>query len=110
LLLLEPGAGITYLLVVLERFIAPEPTEEVKSAMRSMLPVGLTFPESKIRNSIAAIISTIAHWDWPEQWGGLFEILVSYLRMDNVSIDLYLCSNMGFGEALRLLVLVWMVS
>lgn len=66
--------------------MAPEPSEHVKAILRSTLPVGLTYPESKIRNSIAAIISVIAHWDWPEQWPNLFDVIVQYLKNEKVNI------------------------
>ncbi|XP_021944013.1 importin-9 [Folsomia candida] len=65
---------------ITEKFVAPEPSEQAKAILRSNLPIGLTYSESKIRNSIAAIISTIAHWDWPEQWPNLFEVLLQYLH------------------------------
>lgn len=79
--------GVQFILFCLGfcRFVPPEPSDQVKAALRQMLPVGLTYSESKIRNSIAAIISTIAHWDWPEQWPNLFEILLQYLNDEKVN-------------------------
>lgn len=32
---------------------------------------------------MAYAISGIAHWDWPENWPALFEILVNCLRTDS---------------------------
>lgn len=32
---------------------------------------------------MAYAISGIAHWDWPENWPSLFDILVSCLRTEN---------------------------
>lgn len=29
------------------------------------------------------MISAIAHWDWPENWPTLFDVLVDCLREDN---------------------------
>jgi len=37
----------------------------------------------KVRSSIAYAISAVAHWDWPENWPGLFDILVNYLSSNN---------------------------
>lgn len=33
----------------------------------------------QVRTAVAYAISAIAHWDWPENWPGLFDILVSCL-------------------------------
>lgn len=32
---------------------------------------------------MAYAISGIAHWDWPENWPGLFDVLVSCLREES---------------------------
>lgn len=69
---------------VKNRFVPPEPSDQVKATLREMAPVGLTYHESKIRNSIAAIITSIAHWDWPEQWPALFDTLMGLLQTENV--------------------------
>lgn len=68
----------------INRFVPPEPNDQVKAMIREMAPIGLTYHESKIRNSIAAIISSIAHWDWPEQWPALFDKLMQFLQMEEV--------------------------
>lgn len=34
---------------------------------------------SKVRTSVAYAISAIAHWDWPEAWPELFQILMEAL-------------------------------
>lgn len=36
-----------------------------------------------MRTAVAYAISAIAHWDWPENWPGLFDILVSCLSREN---------------------------
>lgn len=36
-----------------------------------------------MRSSVAYAISAIAHWDWPENWPGLFDILINYLSSGN---------------------------
>ena len=33
----------------------------------------------QVRTAVAYAISSIAYWDWPENWPGLFDILVSCL-------------------------------
>jgi len=50
-----------------------------------MAPRALLDTHSKIRNSVASVISSIAHWDWPEQWPNLFEILMQLLKNPEVS-------------------------
>ena len=32
-----------------------------------------------MRSSVAYAVSAIAHWDWPEQWPELFQILMEAL-------------------------------
>lgn len=32
------------------------------------------------RSSVAYAISAIAHWDWPENWCGLFDLLMAALK------------------------------
>lgn len=36
-----------------------------------------------MRTAVAYAISAIAHWDWPENWPGLFDILVVFLSGEN---------------------------
>ena len=62
------------------RFVPPEASDSVKNMIRNMAPLGLLENQSKIRKSIAAVISAIAHWDWPDQWPDLFHTLMTYLR------------------------------
>ncbi|GIY31004.1 importin-9 [Caerostris extrusa] len=66
-----------------EKFRPPETTPEAKLAVRSMLPMGLQETISKIRSSVAYAISTIAQWDWPEDWPELFDILLRSLVSEN---------------------------
>lgn len=83
------------------RFVPPEPSDQVKATLRELAPMGLAYPESKIRNSIAAIISSIAHWDWPEQWPALFDTLMKMLQLEEVRscelIQLFLNLLMDIG-------------
>ncbi|XP_020292882.1 importin-9 isoform X2 [Pseudomyrmex gracilis] len=37
----------------------------------------------QVRTAVAYAISAIAHWDWPENWPALFDILVSCLKDQN---------------------------
>ncbi|XP_022238749.1 importin-9-like [Limulus polyphemus] len=62
-----------------EKFRPPETTEEVKAAIRQILPHGLREPISKVRSSVAYAISAVAHWDWPEAWPQLFDLLMEAL-------------------------------
>lgn len=66
-----------------EKFRQPETTEEAKVAIRQMLPHGLKETISKVRSSVAYAISAIAHWDWPEAWPELFQILMQALAGGN---------------------------
>ena len=47
--------------------------------IRDLLPRALSDPNSKIRSGAAHAISTIAAWDWPEEWPSLFTTLMMYL-------------------------------
>lgn len=51
----------------------------MKTAIRSIIPRGLTESDSRVRATVAYVISSIAHWDWPEEWPQLFDILMQAL-------------------------------
>lgn len=50
-----------------------------KAEIRKILPLGLNESISKVRSSVAYAVSAIAHWDWPEAWPDLFQILMHAL-------------------------------
>ena len=62
-----------------EKFRSPETLPEAKVVIRELLPRALNDPNSKIRSGAAHAISTIAQWDWPEEWPTLFSTLMMYL-------------------------------
>uniref|UniRef100_A0A8C6Y9C8 Importin 9 n=1 Tax=Naja naja TaxID=35670 RepID=A0A8C6Y9C8_NAJNA len=62
-----------------EKFRPPETTERAKAAIRELLPNGLRESISKVRSSVAYAVSAIAHWDWPEAWPELFNLLMEML-------------------------------
>lgn len=64
---------------VAEKFRPPEIKHAAKEKIKELLPLGLRESISKVRTAVAYAISAIAHWDWPENWPGLFDILVSCL-------------------------------
>ncbi|XP_029043182.1 importin-9 isoform X1 [Osmia bicornis bicornis] len=64
---------------VAEKFRPPEIKHATKEKIKELLPLGLRESISKVRAAVAYAISAIAHWDWPENWPGLFDILVSCL-------------------------------
>ncbi|OAD62485.1 Importin-9 [Eufriesea mexicana] len=64
---------------VSEKFRPPEIKYATKEKIKELLPLGLRESISKVRGVVAYVISAIAHWDWPENWPGLFDILVSCL-------------------------------
>ena len=53
---------------------------QTKATIRAILPHGLKESISKVRSSVAYCISSIAHWDWPDEWPELFNILTGALR------------------------------
>lgn len=55
------------------------PLLQAKAEIRRILPVGLKESISKVRSSVAYAVSAIAHWDWPEVWPELFQILMQAL-------------------------------
>ncbi|XP_043224474.1 importin-9-like isoform X2 [Amphibalanus amphitrite] len=63
-----------------DKFQPPEPSEATKTFIRQVLPMGLKESISKVRASVAYALSSIAHWDWPEQWPELFDILMACLK------------------------------
>ncbi|ELW47676.1 Importin-9 [Tupaia chinensis] len=62
-----------------EKFRPPETTERAKIFIRELLPNGLRESISKVRSSVAYAVSAIAHWDWPEAWPQLFNLLMEML-------------------------------
>ncbi|KAK1135756.1 hypothetical protein K0M31_000333 [Melipona bicolor] len=68
---------------VAEKFRPPEIKYATKERIKELLPLGLRESISKVRTAVAYAISAIAHWDWPENWPGLFDILVSCLSGEN---------------------------
>ena len=55
----------------------------MKAQIRQLLPIGLQESLSKVRAGVAYAISAIAHWDWPEAWPELFDILMQALTSGN---------------------------
>ncbi|KAI8921286.1 armadillo-type protein [Powellomyces hirtus] len=60
----------------------PETPEEVKANIRASIIVGIADPVKQIRVLSAYVISRIAHFDWPENWPNLFDIIMDALRDD----------------------------
>lgn len=58
-------------------FKPPVAPDQVKQVVRDSLPPALNDPNRKIRAGVAYVISKIAQWDWPEQWPGLFGVLLA---------------------------------
>ncbi|MXQ88070.1 hypothetical protein E5288_WYG017119 [Bos mutus] len=68
-----------------EKFRPPETTERAKIVIRELLPNGLRESISKVRSSVAYAVSAIAHWDWPEAWPQLFNLLMEMLVSGDVN-------------------------
>ncbi|XP_048589409.1 importin-9 [Nematostella vectensis] len=69
-----------------EKFHPPETPPAAKTAIRCLLPAGLSESISKVRSSVAYAISAIAHWDWPEAWPELFGLLMEALMSGNPNL------------------------
>ena len=63
-----------------EKFKEPEATPQTKATIKAILPHGLKESISKVRSCVAYCISAVAHWDWPDEWPELFNILTFALR------------------------------
>lgn len=61
-------------------------TDQAKHAIKTILPKGLYSNNSKIRKTVAYTISTIAGYDWPNDWLELFDIIVSCLAGNEDSV------------------------
>ncbi|XP_067212892.1 importin-9 isoform X3 [Linepithema humile] len=66
-----------------EKFRPPELNNSAKERIKELLPLALRESVSKVRTAVAYVISAIAHWDWPENWPALFDVLVSCLREES---------------------------
>ncbi|CRK97027.1 CLUMA_CG010304, isoform A [Clunio marinus] len=64
----------------------PLASNQAKQAIKTILPKGLYSSNSKIRNTVAYTISTIAGYDWPSDWVELFDIIVSCLSGNEDSV------------------------
>lgn len=62
-------------------------TDQAKLVIKTVLPKGLYSNNSKIRNTVAYTISSIAAFDWPEHWPELFDIIVKCLSGSGSSED-----------------------
>jgi len=66
-----------------DKFRAPETPATAKQAIRNMLPLGLKESISKVRNTVAFSLAGIAHWDWPDHWPQLFDVLMEAMRAED---------------------------
>jgi importin-9 len=68
-----------------EKFEEPEVEPLIKKNLKEILPIGLGDDSSKIRTVVAYSIAAIAHWDWPEAWPDLFNILIKALDGNGIA-------------------------
>lgn len=61
-------------------------SKQAKDAIKTILPEGLHSNNSKLRNTVAYTISSIASYDWPADWVELFDIIVRCLAGNNDSV------------------------
>ena len=61
-------------------------SDQAKVAIKTILPKGLYSNNSKIRNTVAYTISSIAAYDWPNDWVELFDIIVKCLSGNEDSV------------------------
>ena len=81
-----------------DKYQAPETPAGAKAEIRTLLPAGLTQEASKVRSSVAYAIAAIAHWDFPEQWPDLFNILMEVRRLGGWGRGIGLRGGGGQGE------------
>lgn len=53
---------------------------KIKENIKSRIMKGLSDSNAKVRVATAYVISKIAHVDWPENWHGFLDELMSYLK------------------------------
>lgn len=63
-----------------KNYTPPVTTDEEKRYIKERLPAALSEPNSKVRTAVALAIATIARWDYPDDWPGLLEHLVSAIK------------------------------
>ncbi|KAI9007390.1 armadillo-type protein [Gaertneriomyces semiglobifer] len=68
-----------------EKFIGPVTPDPIKASVRDIVIEGLKDEDRKMRVLVAAIVSRIAHVDFPEAWPSFFDTLLSYIRSANTS-------------------------
>lgn len=61
-------------------------SDQAKQVIKKILPKGLYSNNSKIRNTVAYTISSIAGYDWPNDWVELFDIIVKCLAGNEDSV------------------------
>ncbi|XP_054165468.1 importin-9-like [Oppia nitens] len=76
-----------------DKHIPPVVSNEIKTTIRNILlkclanKLSQTSDDKKLRSSLAYAVSTIAHYDWPEEWPNLGEVLISYLSSgDSIAV------------------------
>ena len=53
----------------------------------------------QVRNNVAYTIATIGHWDWPEQWPALFDLMMAALQDSNeFAVQVHTCSMFYKGQ------------
>ena len=68
-----------------DKHIPPVVAPNIKSIIRDLLlkclnaSLSATSDDKKLRSSLAYAVSTIAHYDWPEEWPQLGPTLIEYL-------------------------------
>ncbi|ORX37597.1 armadillo-type protein [Kockovaella imperatae] len=61
-------------------FVEPATPREVKTQIRPIVFHGLSDRERKVRTACASVVSTIATYDWPDEWHSLLGDLVQLLQ------------------------------
>lgn len=64
----------------------PVLTPEDKQEVKGRLPALLAQASVKVRTAAALAISSIAHWDWPDQWPDLLPNLLGCLGSDDMNL------------------------
>lgn len=70
----------THWSIIADKFEQPLAPPEAKDQVRSIVFHGLADGNRKIRSASAFVISTIARYDWPEEWPDLLPSLIALLN------------------------------
>eukprot|EP01103_Thecamoeba_quadrilineata_P012676 TRINITY_DN331_c0_g1_i4.p1 TRINITY_DN331_c0_g1~~TRINITY_DN331_c0_g1_i4.p1 ORF type:complete len:953 (-),score=187.82 TRINITY_DN331_c0_g1_i4:31-2889(-) len=69
-------------------FVSPEVNPQEKDEIKNRLLPLLADNHSKIRTTVAMVISNIAYWEWPEEWPSFLNSMIGAIRSSNTNLVL----------------------